>query len=126
MEDITPYLKDDSKTTNIRNSLSLMGRTEEQIIEIDKVALDNHLYRPTRSERIPTFRTLVTQIESRRPSRTITINDLILLKRKENAKDYTTNVLQRLNNNIEPSLATNKYDSDEDNVRRTRRKRLPC
>ena len=94
-----------------RNSLAFIGWTEEQIIEYDKRSWENHLYRPTRSER---SRPLDAQIESRRPARTIKSTTLILLKRKENAKDYTTNIWQRLNKNIEPFLVVNKYDSDED------------
>ena len=40
------------KDDHYRNSLSLIGWTEEQIIEYDMMALENHLYHRTRSERI--------------------------------------------------------------------------
>ena len=42
------------------------------------------------------------------------INDLTLVKRKENARDCTTNTWQRLNKTVEPFLAVNKQDSEKD------------
>ena len=43
------------------------------------------------------------------------INDLTLLKRKENANDYRTSTWQGPKKNIEPFLAVNKQDSEKDN-----------
>ena len=42
------------------------------------------------------------------------INDVTLLKRKDNARDCTTNTWQRLNKITEPFLAVNKQDSEKD------------
>ena len=42
------------------------------------------------------------------------INDLILLKQNENAKECTTNMSERLNKNIDQFFVINNHDNEED------------
>ena len=66
MEEINPYLERWHKDEQDRKSLSEIRWTEEQIIEYDKIALEDHSYVARRSERIHKYKTLGTQIEPRR------------------------------------------------------------
>ena len=52
MDDTIPYSKDGIVTPNIESVLSDIGWTEEQIIEYDKIALEDHSHVATRAERI--------------------------------------------------------------------------
>ena len=52
MEDIHPYLRDGINDDEYRKSLSLIGWTEQQIIENDKIALEDQSHVATRAERI--------------------------------------------------------------------------
>ena len=46
-----PFWKDGTKMTNYRESLSKVGWTEEQIIQYDELALEDHSDIATRGER---------------------------------------------------------------------------
>ena len=90
-----------------RKSLSDMGWTKEHIMLHDRIALENRSCVATEAERIVNsvhWILTLNQDGAQQPF----FNDLTLLKRKENARDCTTNKWQRLNNTIEPFLAISK------------------
>ena len=72
----------------------------------DRIALENHSYVATKAER--TRNSTLWILTLKKELRNHYINDLTLLKRKENARDCTTNTWQRLNKIIGPFLAVNK------------------
>ena len=110
MEDTNPYLKDCKKTTNIEIPCHSSDGPRKKNNEYDMMALENHLYRPTRSERIRhsehwTLRLNQDALKNPLNQRP----DFVQAKR-----ECKRLMWQRCNQNVEPSLATNKYDSDED------------
>ena len=58
------------KDDKYRESLSKTGWTEEQIIQCDELALENHSYIATREERNRNEKKLCTHVEKRRCSKT--------------------------------------------------------
>ena len=59
----------------------------------DRIALENHSYVATRAERIRNSEHWILKLNQDGAQQQL-INDPTLLKRKENAKDYTTNAAE--------------------------------
>ena len=73
----------------------------------DRNALENHSYVATKAERIRNSEHWILKLNQDGAQQPL-INDPTLLKRKENARDYTTNIWQGPSRNMEPFLEANK------------------
>ena len=80
------------KDDQYRNSLSLIRWTEEQLIEHDKIAMEDHSYVTTKPERIQNTKHWVLRLNQDGAQQLLKSNDLTLLKQNENAKECTTNM----------------------------------
>ena len=100
MEDIHPYLRDGINDDEYRKSLSLIGWTEQQIIEYDKIALEDQSHVATRAERILLA---LKQNGAQQP-----LNQRPDFAQAERECKRLHDIWQGLNRNIEPFFAAHK------------------
>ena len=74
----------------------------------DRIALENHPNVATKSEIIRNSTHWILTLSKEGGQQNHYINDLTLLKRKENARDCTTNTWQSFNKTVETFLAVKK------------------
>ena len=89
-----------------RTSLSLIGWKEKDIMIQDRIALEKHFNVATGAERIQNSKHWILMLNAERPQQPL--NDLTLLKQKENGNDDTTSTWQGPSKTTEPFLAVSK------------------
>ena len=102
------------KDDQYRNSLSLIGWTEEQIIEHDKIALEDPFIRRNKTWKNSKYKTLGTQVEPRRCSTTTKSTTWFYSNKTRMKKECTTNMWKSVNKNIDQFLVINNHDNEED------------
>ena len=75
--------------------------------KVNRIAVERH-HHTAKAERIQNTKHWVSLFECRRTFATTEVNDLTLLKRKENANDCMTSTWQGPKKNTEPFFAANK------------------
>ena len=113
MKDINPYLRDSTKTTHKEVLChSRVDRGADYWTWQDCLGgpffRRNKTWKDFKIQNIGYSRWIKTLLNNHK------INDLILLKQNENAKECTTNMWKRLNKNIDKFLVNNNHDDDED------------
>ena len=94
------------------DSLTRIRWTEEHIMLRDRTALENHSYVATAAKtNRNSFHWILT---SKKKLSNYCIIHSTLSKRKENARDYTTDTWQRVNKIVNTLHAVNKQDSEKD------------
>ena len=102
------------KDDKYRSSLSLIGWTEEQIIEHDKIALEDHSYVATKPERIQNTKLWVLRLNQDGAQQPLNQRHDFAQAKTRMPKNARRSMWKRLNKNIDQFLVINNHDNDED------------